>query len=338
MRLGIVLAIGIWLLSAQGLSAEAGVTPYDALDEIPPSDDTSVEEAEPDEVDDTDEIKALTATREVLYDSAYWLVENVDSWFGDKPFEEEGRVSGAVRVRLLYREDDGYSTDSRFKLRVKMPNLSERAYVFIGRDNEQELVTDQSGAFTREQLLLPESRSNDQTFFVGLGYAVRDNLDFRAGVRGGYKLYTQARYRKAWWLTEASNVDYRQTVFLAVDDGLGTTTSLDYAYAFNPRTAFRWQNSGTFGTETDGIAWSTSLGLFRRVGGHRELSVEALANGETDDRIDTREYGVRGIWRRPIHQDWVVGELILGHFWPREDDDPERQRSWAVGIGVELMF
>lgn len=330
MRLCALLVMGVWLLSGQGFAAEG----TGAWDEGAAAEDGGVD----DDSGESDGIRALTATREALYGSAYWLVANVDGWFGDRPFEEGGRVQGAVRLRAVYREDDGLSTDSRFKLRVKMPNVSQRAYVFIGRGNEQELVSDQAEAFTREQLLLPASESIDQTFFVGLGLLLRDNLDFRLGVRGGYRLYAQARYRKAWWLTEASNLEYRQTLFLAVDDGLGTTTSLDYTHALSASTALRWRNSGTFGTETDGVSWSTSLGLFQALGGERHLSLEILANGETDAPVPMREYGVRGIWSQPVYSDWVIGELILGHFWAKDDDDLERESSWAAGLGVEMRF
>ena len=292
-------------------------------------------DAEPEE---QAEIRALEITREGLHGSAYWLVTNVDSWFGEKPFEERGRVSGLLRTRVLYREDEGVDTDFRYRLRVHMPNVSEWGYLFIGRDNEQELIRDEDEAFRREQSLLPESRSEDQTFFVGIGRMLRDNLDLRLGVRGGYKLYGQARYRKTWWLTDASNIDYRQTLFLAVADGLGTTTGLNYALALDPDTAFRWRNSATFGTETDGLEWSTSLGLYQTFGRERELSLELLGNGDTDGAVLVREYGLRMIYSRPIYRDWIIGELVGGYFWPRNEDDPERYETAAVGLGVEFRF
>jgi hypothetical protein len=300
-------------------------------------DEEAIEEEE-EAIEEPDDIKVLTAARAGLYGSAYWLVENVDGWFGERPFDEGGRVSGSLRVRGLYREDDGFSNDVRYKLRVKMPNVSETAFLFIGRDNEEELVRDESEAFAREQRLLPESRSEDQTFFAGIGFFLRENLSFRLGVRGGYKLFAQARYRKNWWLTDDANLEFRQTIFLAVEQGLGTTSALDYAYALTPRTALRWRNSATISTETEGAGWSTSLGLFQALGRERQLSLEVLAGGETDAPVPTREYGVRGIWSQPVYRDWVIGELILGHFWPREDDDPERGRSWAAGLGIEMRF
>lgn len=342
----------LFMVLVTALAMREAHTPAAACMETPPdppgmtataSDGETTEAAEVDAAigeagEEDDEDGVLEGVRRGLYTGSRWLVENVDSWFGDRPFEEGGRVSGFLRIRFLYREDDGFDNNSRFKLRARMPNVSQRGYVFIGRDNEQELVRDESEQFSRQQLLLPESRSEDQTFFVGIGRAVRDNVDLRLGVRGGYKVFAQARYRDIWWLTDASNMEYRQTVFLAVDDGLGTTTGLNYAHAFSPQTALRWSNSATFGTETDGVEWSTSLGPARDFGRQRQLSLEVLANGGTDRPVDVSEYGVRSIWSQPIYRDWVIGDLIVGYFWPRDDDDPDRREAWAVGLGVDLRF
>ncbi|TVP90127.1 MAG: hypothetical protein EA347_03500 [Thioalkalivibrio sp.] len=290
------------------------------------------------ETDEEVEIPVLEVTREGLHESAYWLVTNVDSWFGERPFEEHGRVSGTLRTRALYREDDGLDTDFRYRLQVHMPNVSEWGYLFIGRDNERELIRDEDEAFRREQSLLPESRDEDQTFFVGIGRLLRENLDVRLGVRGGYKLYAQARYRKTWWVTDDSNIDYRQTLFIAVADGLGTTTGLNYALALGPDTAFRWRNSATIGTETDGVEWSTSLGLYRTFGRDHELSFELLGKGDTDGAVLVKEYGLRAIYSRPLYRDWIIGELIGGYFWPRGEEDPERYETAAAGLGVEFRF
>lgn len=285
-----------------------------------------------------DEFAIFEVTRQSLHGSAYWLVKNVDSWFGDKPFADGGRVEGALRMRLIYREDDGFESDIRYRLRAQTPNIDERSYVFLGRDNERDLIRDEGEGFRRGEGVLPESTSEEQTFFAGIGLLLRENVDLRLGVRGGYKVYAQARYRRTWWLTEASNIEYRQTLFLAVQDGFGTRTGLNFAYALNPRTAFRWRNSATVSTETNGVEWSTSLGLFQAFAGQRQLSLEVLASGETDDPVPVREYGLRGILSRPIYRDWVIGELITGYYWPRDDDDPERREAWALGLGIEVRF
>jgi len=126
----------------------------------------------------------LEQSRTQVRGFSVWLGETVNDWFGDRPFEEGGKVTnGRLGLRNLWRQDEGWNTNVRFRARFDLPNLRDKAYVFIGRQNERELVTDQSEAFTREQLLLEERRKEDQTGFAGVGVALRKNLDFRVGQR-----------------------------------------------------------------------------------------------------------------------------------------------------------
>lgn len=281
----------------------------------------------------------LDTTRARTYQATYWFVKSVDSWFGDKPFEESGgQVDGSLYFRGLYREDQGIRSNLRFRLKVDMPNVSERAYLFLGRANEQELLDDRPDTFTRSQLLLPDDNKEDQTYFVGLAYALREALSFRVGVRGGYKLYTQLRYYHLWRLGQQSHLEFSQTLFLAVSDGLGTTSSASFSAPLSESRRVRWRNTGTISTETDGVDWSSALGIVQNLPQQSQLALDLLANGQSDAKIGVREFGVRGVYRRPVWKEWLVGELIVGHFWPRDDNDPVRGESWAVGGGVEMFF
>lgn len=280
----------------------------------------------------------LERTRENVRAGTEWVARGIDSWFGDKPFEEGGKISGRLGLRTLWRQDDGFDFNLRFRVRMELPNARDKAYVIIGRDNERELVSDRPEAFSRQQQLLSERPREDETFFAGLGYAWRDSVDLRLGVRGGYKVYTQARYRKRWSLTEQDGLEFRETVFWTVSDGFGATTALDYDHILTPSLTFRWLNAATISESTDGLAWSSSAGLYKQFGDLRLLSAEALINGETASGLGVTEYGLRMKWSQPIYQDWLIGEVILGHFWPRKDIQTERGQSWAVGAGVEMRF
>lgn len=225
----------------------------------------------------------------------------------------------------------------RFRARFDLPNLRDKAYVFIGRQNERELVTDQSEAFTREQLLLEERRKEDQTGFAGVGLALRKNLDFRVGVRGGMKFYTQARYRKQWALTEQDRIEFRETIFWNNKDKFGSTAALDYEHAFTPTLSLHWQNATTISEKTDDFAWGSSLGLFKRFGDDRILSGEMVVTGETGAEENVDEYGVRMKWTQPVYREWLIGEFIVGHYWPQREDR-ERERAWAAGVNLEMRF
>ena len=280
----------------------------------------------------------LEQSRTQVRGFSVWLGETVNDWFGDRPFEEGGKVThGRLGLRNLWRQDEGWDTNVRFRARFDLPNLRDKAYVFIGRQNERELVTDQSEAFTREQLLLEERRKEDQTGFAGVGLALRKNLDFRVGVRGGMKFYTQARYRKQWALTEQDRIDFRETIFWNNKDKFGSTTALDYEHAFTPTLSLHWQNATTISEKTDDFAWGSSLGLFKRFGDDRILSGEMVVTGETGAEENVDEYGVRMKWTQPVYREWLIGEFIVGHYWPQREDR-ERERAWAAGVNLEMRF
>ena len=280
----------------------------------------------------------LDTTRSQVRGFSLWLGESVNDWFGDRPFEDGGKVTnGRLGLRNLWRQDEGWDTNVRFRARFDLPNLRDKAYVFIGRQNERELLTDQSEAFTREQLLLEERRREDQTGFAGLGVALRKNIDFRVGVRGGLKVFTQARYRKQWALSDQDRIEFRETIFWNNKDKFGSTTALDYEHAFTPKLSLHWQNATTISENTDDFAWGSSLGLFRRYGDDRMLSGEMVVTGETGAQENVDEYGVRMKWTQPVYRDWLIGEFIVGHYWPQREDR-ERERSWALGVNLEMRF
>ena len=280
---------------------------------------------------------AIDTTRKYLHDAVEWVAHGVDELFGDKPFEKGGRVAGAVGLSFLWRQDEGFDWLTRFRVRLDLPNIRERAYIFVGRDNEKEVVSDRPEGFTRREQLLQETRE-DQSFFAGVGAQVAEVLSLRAGLRGGFKPYTQARYRDSWDLTRRDAIELTQTLFWTLDDGFGSTTALNYGHLFEPSLALRWNSAATWAQYTDGVAWASSLGLYKDFGFQRQLSLEGLINGQTGGEAEVSEYGLRARWEQPVYKDWLLGELILGYFWPRKDTATERGQAWAIGAGLVMRF
>lgn len=281
----------------------------------------------------------LSGTRQAVRSTFEWLARGVDSWFGDKPFEQGGAVTdGRVSLNVLERHGDRTDWGLRFNARFRLPNADEWGYLFVGRDNERELVTDRPDAATSHQRLQAEAAA-DQKFFLGLGLWLQNlNLDGRIGVRGALKPYAQVRYRRPWQIGPHGLAEFRQTLFWTVDDQIGSTTALSYEHALSPQLALRWLNLGTITRRTDRYEWSSVLGGYRLMGPQRVLALEALAQGRQGSGVDVTEYGLRTRWEQPLHHDWVIGELIVGRFWPRPDAASVRRGVWALGVGVQLRF
>lgn len=280
----------------------------------------------------------LVTTRRSLRAMTQWLARGVDSWFGDTPFEQGGKVThGRFGVNLLKRESEEPENTVRFSARIRLPNVEEKTYLFIGRDNERELVTDTPGALTRQQRLLEEA-PEEQSFFAGLGRTVGDVIDTRIGFRGGLKPYAQARYRQPWQWGEHNTLEFRETVFWTLDDHFGSTTALSYEYELSPVLAARWLNAATVTQEDRKFKWSSVAGTYRDFGERRLLSLQVLASGRHGDPVRVADYGAQAKWLQSVYQDWLLAEFIFGRFHPRKTLAEPRARIWAVGVGMRLEF
>lgn len=282
--------------------------------------------------------EVLESTRRSVRSTTEWLARSVDSWFGDKPFKDGGTVSdGVLTLRLHHRPDEGADLSLRFNARLRLPNLEERAYLFVGRDNPRDVVTDKPGAFTRAEQLRTTG-TEERSFFAGLGLTLHDEVDFRLGLRGGLKPYAQARFRRPWQLGPSGQLEFRQTLFWSVDDHLGSTTALSYEHALSSTLAARWLNAATITQQHRKFEWSSILGSYKSFAGQRLLSLEALASGRQGADVAVLDYGLQAKWEQPVYRDWLFGQGLVGHFWPRPDATSPRGRAWALGAGLKMLF
>jgi len=284
-------------------------------------------------------VAALEATLQGARSTAEWLASGVDSWFGDRPFSEGGQVrDGHLSLGLFKRGGDSVDVNFRFNARFRLPNLEERYYVFIGRDNPRDLVTDQPGALTREEGSPLDQADQERSFFAGLGVLLLDAVDARVGFRGGLKPYVQLRYRRPWVWADAHRLEFRQTAFWSVDDHLGSTTVMSYEWRQRPDVVLRGVSSATYTQSEARWEVSSNVGRYQSFGRQRLLSLELLSKWKQHTGVWPNDAGVQLKWEQPLHHDWVLGELKVGHYWPREDASEPRQSVWGLGGTLKLRF
>lgn len=286
-----------------------------------------------------DEGPTVDSARVAVRSAAVWLASGVDSWFGNKPFSEGGKVSdGQVSVNLYSRQDQGTTFPIRFNARFSMPNLEAHTYLFTGRDNTVGLITDRPAAFDTKQQLLQSDAATDNAFFAGLGRTLGESVDARIGFQGGLKPFAQGRYRHLWATSDADHVEFSQTIFVTVADHLGSSSVLSYQHQFSPDWAGRWLNAITV-TQADTYAeWNGSLGIYRAMGYQRLLSLELLASAKQNTGLPLTDYGVQARWEQPVYHQKLVGEFIFGHFWPQSREEGARSTAWAIGAGLKMRF
>ncbi|HUL64868.1 MAG TPA: hypothetical protein VLW55_09650 [Burkholderiaceae bacterium] len=224
----------------------------------------------------------------------------------------------------------------RFNARIRLPNVERQAYFFVGRDNEREVVSDTPGALTRSQRLQTETPA-EQSFFTGLGLSLVDAVDLRLGFHG-IKPYAQARYRQPWKPTEIDLFEFRQTFFWDMNDRLGSTTAFSYEHGFSSSLALRWLTGMTITQKTDSFDWSSTLGTYKTYGEERTSALEFVVSGRLDSGIAFGEYGLQTKWQQRLYRDWLLGEFLVGYFWPRADRAFERAHHWALGFTATMKF
>jgi hypothetical protein len=321
-------------LHLPALAQPAGEPAPDAPTAVPATQDPAQAPADPSQV--VEEI--LQTTRQALRSTTEWLARAVDGSFGNKSFDEGGKVSdGRFDLIVHKRERQLHEFDQRFNARFRLPNLEHRVHVFIGNDDERDVVTDSPQAFTQQQRLT-ESRPVERSFFAGVKVPFLEAFEFRVGVRGPFKPFAQASYDRAWALSDADKIEFRETLFWTVADHFGATTVGSYSHAFSPSLALRWLNSATITEVSRRFEWNSLVGGYKAFGQERVLALEALFSGAEGTGVPVSEYGLQVRWEQPLFRNWLLGEIGVGHFWPRADAISVRDRVWGLAAALKLKF
>ena len=280
----------------------------------------------------------IEVTRRKVRASTEWLARGVDGWFGSRPWEDGGSVSdGYLSVGLLKRQDQGTDLAVRFNAKLRLPNAERWGYLFIGRADQRDTVTDKPGGLSDQQVVLRD-RPDDAAYVAGLGVHLPNDVDARIGFRGGLKPYAQLRYEHRWLAPGRTAIEFRQTVFWAVDDRFGSTTALAVDYPMYPSLTLRWLSAATITQDLPHFDWSSSVGAYKAFEGERLLTLEGVFRGTEGSGVGVSDYGVQVKWLQPVHDNWLFCEVLVGRFWPRLEKINPRTQAWALGAALKLKF
>lgn len=319
--------------------------PATAPSEAPPPAAVTVEERSLREIcreGEPVEQSLLDNSRRVIAETFCGATLWFDGLFGEADIENARAVSGRVELSTIYTEVEGADPKARLRLKYDLPNLDRRVSLFLGRDDRDDVVRDrQEGFAIRSSVFGVET---EDRWLAGLGYSPpgrwKERLDFRVGgrVSSAPEIFLQGRLRRNVFVGERSVWRLRETVFYENRDGFGSTSSADFDYVLRRTLLFHWGTVGTASESTDGLDWRTATVLYQNLGSRSALAYELFIRGSTGADFDVREYGARGVYRRPLNREWLYGELIAGYTWPRESLAEPREGSATIGFGLELLF
>lgn len=278
-----------------------------------------------------------------LYRTMCLSAARLDGFFGNTRFDDEYEATyGSLAVGARWDERDHWDPSVRFRLHVQLPQLSERFNAFIGRVDPDEYVTEQRDDF--DTLPRQFAQEGDDAVLFGLGYRQPGRIgghfdaDIGSKLRWPLEPYLKGSYRLGVPFGDRNLLRLDETIFWREDEGFGATTRFDLERLLAEDYLVRWTGSGTFTEKTEGVRWSSRLTLYQNLGDGRALAYEAGISGETDREVAVVDYGLRVIYRRRIHLEWLFLELRSSITWPRETLVERREPNWGAGIALEMLF
>lgn len=305
--------------------------------------------AEPDEIGAFEACRQRAKRTEILVDMASRRLHQTvcgaalwfDGLFGEGDLDAALKSYGHVEVGTAYSEFSGSRTRLRFIVRVKLPAMEERLSAFVGVDDEEDFVRDRSEG----QALRTRRRISDRdTFLLGLGFAGftsdRFQSDFKVGVRDVRlpKVFVQNRFNYIPYSDKQNRLILRLTPFWDNRDLFGATTHTSFDRIIQEAFLLRWSTAATVSEEVSGVDWRTALILYQNLQGTRALAYEAFIRGASAAPEPLGEFGFRAVYRRPVLQERLIGQLVLGYSWPRDDPLLPREGAADIGVGIEMPF
>lgn len=273
----------------------------------------------------------------VLDSTASW----VDGFFGEPLDSEKYEGStGRLIVAPQWDEHDGFTIDSSFRAKLKIPHAKEQFSAVIGRGDFDDFV---AGDAQRRPSVMRRTQGDDE-WLVGLGFdPYLDNqhdLSFGAGIRGGLKLdtYVRARYRFETMVADNAEIAVQSVGFWRDSDGFGVAQDIHHEVALHQRWVAKTYARATFAERTDGIRWNANSRIYYLYDTNRALASEVWIYGETHHEAPIQDYGIRGIHRQRFLREWLFMETWVGTHWPKETELQQRTTRWMVGIEFEMIL
>lgn len=265
------------------------------------------------------------------------LTQWIDRYFGGAEVDHEA-ASSRLRLRLSSSWDERLGTDVGVRLggKVNLPALSERLdLVFRGDDPVDDINGQEDPSQSRIglQYQLGASATSPHRFDLTLGVN-------SSGPRPGMKY----RYRKRF--SERDTLRFTQRLQYEFDDGVGTTSRIDFDHIINQDQLIRSYSRLFWGEESDGLEWSTSLSHIARwrdetaqrgVQG-RAAMVFAEVSGVTQPFSYISNYRVGLRLRRHTYRDYLFLELEPSYNWRIDAPTLPRRGAWQVELRLEFLL
>ena len=255
----------------------------------------------------------------------------LDDWLaGDGVGEHSNQSYLRLRLNQQVSETGAYYSNVRISGRVDLPRATERwKLIFESEQSEQDTLQNQrlsnirpqefSGGFSYQ---LPE-RDDGFRFTHDVGVKGRIPLDpfYRFKTRFGKDLSEQ------WGLGVDHKIWYYHT------EGWGQDARLYFTRSIREDMFLRFDTEANFKDINNEFEYAQTVALHRTLGERETLTYEAGVIGSSQPTPRVESYYAQTVYRKAIHEDWLVMEFVPQLVMERDNDwnpDPRIQFNLEV--------
>jgi len=263
-------------------------------------------------------------------DTAVWF----DDFFDVDNMDADPTASGQARIRFGWepRSTDLNSFDSRFRVRLKLPKLKNKAdLVFSDYDEEERNAPIQ--AATNEAI------TETNKFNLALRWTTKAgpgaSWSHRVGVGRKLQPFVKSRYRQVFELNQHSNLRWDTSFYYFSREGLGSHLELQYEHQLDQTLLFRFDNHFYYRDEFNDWVWQHGWYNFQQWDENTAWVYGVYLEGNSRPNYRIEEYLVSARWRKNALREWLFFEVEPFIVWRRDEGF---NASFGMALRVEGFF
>lgn len=260
--------------------------------------------------------------------SALWF----DDFFALEEFEHREEAYGEARVRLGWvpRSREFNEFETRFKIRVKLPNLKNRVDLVFS-DYEDDLSHNDIQTSSADDFV----EKNRFSLALRWRKSPSSGLSHRIGVGRGLQAFAKSRYRNSHSFNDKTILRWETSAYLYSSDGLGANFSWQLGYNETEHTILRWNNYFYYRDRSNDWLWQQSVQKLTQIDEKNALIAGIYIEGLSRPNYRLEEFLISLRWRKNTLRKWLFYEIEPFVLWRR---DEQFAASYGVALRLEGHF
>ncbi len=276
----------------------------------------------------------LDTTHETITETTTSMARWFDSFFltEDQPVDEDAIGEAQIRLGWEPRSRELSEFETRVRLRMRLPNLKNRAeLVFSDYDNDE---LEQDSALQNSRRVRGDAEDRYSLAFKWDSF-IADKVDHRIGIGRRLQPFVRSRYRDQWLLNDWIEMEWQNAVYYYTRDALGAETSLKFGFKLSNSRLLRFNNHFYFRDKTDDWLWRHNVQQYKVFDEKTALITGLYVEGLSRPNYRVEEYLVSMRLRRNTLRDWLFYEVEPFVMWRR---DEHFSASYGIALRVEGYF